>query len=62
MKEALSHAAIRNNLLCKGQRTVAYIKVCQSSWKHFVLSYLRPHGLNMVQLRIRQWATEFLAS
>lgn len=26
MKEALSHAAIRNNLLCKGQRTVAYIK------------------------------------
>ena len=26
MKEALSHAAIRNNLLCKGQSTVAYIK------------------------------------
>ena len=26
MKEPLSHAAIRNNLLCKDQRTVAYIK------------------------------------
>lgn len=30
MKEALSHAAIRNNLLCKGKRTVAYIKVHSS--------------------------------
>lgn len=58
MKEALiiSHAAIRNNLLCKGHRTAAYIKVYQSTQKHFVLSYLIPHGINMVQLGIKQQA------
>ena len=43
------------NLLCKGQRTVAYIKVYQSTQKHFVLSYLIP-GLNMVRLGIKQQA------
>ena len=53
MKEALSHAAIRNNLLCKSN--VPLLFSMNRTWQHLVLSYLIP-GLNMVQLGIKQQA------